>query len=71
MTISFMFILLTTSRIFAIGQGLPAMIPVRMYEKSVLPKSSCSIIAMNIVGTPWKQVMCSWLMQASDAFVEK
>ena len=26
---------------------------------------------MNIVGTPWKQVMCSWLMQASEAFVEK
>ena len=26
---------------------------------------------MNIVGTPLKHVMCSWLMQASDTFAEK
>ena len=28
-------------------------------------------MAMNIVGTPWKAVMRSALMQASDAFGEK
>ena len=51
-----------------IGQGEPAMIPVRIYEKSVFGKSGCSSIAMNIVGTPWKQVIFSLLMQASDGF---
>ena len=28
-------------------------------------------MAMNMVGTPWKQVMRSWLMQASEALAEK
>ena len=50
-----------------IGQGLPAMMPVRIWEKSVLAKSACSSMAMNIVGTPWKAVICSWLMQSSAA----
>ena len=51
-----------------IGQGLPAMMPVRMLEKSVFAKSSFSSSAMNIVGTPWNAVMCSELMQASAGF---
>ena len=41
------------------GQGLPAMIPVRMCEKSVLAKSGCSRSAINMVGTPWNAVMRS------------
>ena len=59
MTISLMCILLTTSRILEIGQGEPAMMPVRICEKSVLSKSGCSSMATNIVGTPWKQVIRS------------
>ena len=47
------------------------MMPVRMKEKSVRGKSSCSSMAMNIVGTPWKAVMRSWLMQASAGLGEK
>ena len=38
--------------------------PVRMWEKSVLSKSSCPSMAINIVGTPWKQVIFSLLMQS-------
>ena len=34
------------------GQGLPAIMPVRIYEKSVFAKSGFSSIAINIVGTP-------------------
>ena len=63
MVISLMCILLTTSCITAMGQGEPAMMPVRMWEKSVLGKSSCSSMAMNMVGTPWKAVIRSLLMQ--------
>ena len=66
MTISGMCIFSTTSRITAMGQGLPAMMPVRMWLKSVLGKSSWASMAMNIVGTPWKAVMCSLWMQARD-----
>ena len=54
-----MCILFTTSRILEMGQGEPAMMPVRMQEKSVFSKSGCSNSATNMVGTPWKQVMCS------------
>ena len=46
-----------------IGHGDPAMIPVLMWEKSVFGKFSCPSIAMNMVGTPWKQVIFSWFMQ--------
>src|SRR5664279_3590432 len=50
-TISFMFISKDARFINSIGQGDPAMIPVRRVEKSYLLKSGCSIIAMNMVGT--------------------
>ena len=36
----------------SIGQGLPAIIPVRREDRSNLAKSGWSISAMNIVGTP-------------------
>ena len=54
-----------------IGQGEPAMMPVRMCEKSVFAKSSCPSIAMNIVGTPWNAVIFSRLMQSRLFFGEK
>ena len=53
------------------GQGLPAMMPVRMWEKSVFEKFSCSSMAMNMVGTPWKQVIFSRLMHSSETRGEK
>ena len=71
MVISVMCIFSTTSRITAIGQGEPAMMPVRMWEKSVLGKSGCSSRAMNMVGTPWKAVIFSWWMQARAGLGEK
>ncbi len=46
-----------------IGQGEPAIIPVLIWEKSVLGKSSWPNMAINIVGTPWKQVIFSLLIQ--------
>ena len=49
----------STSCMTLIGQGLPAMMPVRIQEKSVFGKSGCSSMAMNMVGTPWNAVMCS------------
>ena len=63
MQISGMCIFSTTSCITFTGQGDPAMMPVRMWEKSVFSKSGCSSMAMNMVGTPWKAVIFSWLMQ--------
>src|SRR5215210_944049 len=42
----------TTFFITSIGQGEPAMIPVRSEEVSYPSKSGCSSSAMNIVGTP-------------------
>ena len=36
----------------SIGQGLPAIIPVRSEVRSNFAKSGWSISAMNIVGTP-------------------
>ena len=47
-----MCILLTTSCMTDIWQGEPALMPGRIYEKSVFWKSGCSSMAMNIVGTP-------------------
>ena len=46
-------------RITEIGQGDPAMMPVRIWEKSVFGKSGCSSMAINMVGTPWKAVIFS------------
>ena len=62
-TISGMCIFSMTSSIVLIGQGEPAMMPVLMCEKSVFGKFSWPSMAMNIVGTPWKHVIFSWLMQ--------
>ena len=59
MVISVMCILSTTSRMTLMGQGEPAMMPVRMWEKSVFGKSGCSSRAINMVGTPWKAVIFS------------
>ena len=41
-----------TRRITSIGQGEPAMIPVRRLDRSNSPKRGWSSSAMNIVGTP-------------------
>ena len=43
----------------SIGQGLPAMMPVRSDDRSKLAKSGWSISAMNIVGTPCSAVQRS------------
>jgi hypothetical protein len=43
-------------RITSIGQGAPAMIPVRNDDRSKLANSGCSSCAMNIVGTPCSPV---------------
>ena len=61
----------TTSCITAMGQGDPAIMPVRIWLKSVLGKSGCSSRAMNMVGTPWKAVTCSLWMQARAGLGEK
>ena len=45
-----------TFSITAIGQGAPAMMPVRNEERSKLPNSGWSSSAMNIVGTPYSAV---------------
>ncbi len=39
-------------RITSIGQGEPAMMPVRRLLRSNFSKSGCPISAMNMVGTP-------------------
>ncbi len=52
MVISRMFILSMTSRMVSGGQGLPAMMPVRMWLRSKLSKSGWFSSAMNMVGTP-------------------
>ena len=59
------------SRISDSGQVLPAMMPVRIWEKSVLAKSGCSSMPMNMVGTPLKTVIFSWLTHASEDLAEK
>ena len=71
MQISLMCILSTTSCMTLIGQGLPAMMPVRMWLKSVFSKFGCSSMAMNMVGTPWKAVICFSLMQCRPLRGEK
>ena len=64
--ISRMFISRAARRIRSGGQLEPAMMPVRMCEKSVFAKSSWLNMPMNMVGTPLKQVILSWLMQARE-----
>ena len=48
-----------TCFITSIGQGEPAMIPVRKVERSKSAKSGRPSSAMNIVGTPWRAVQRS------------
>jgi hypothetical protein len=45
--------------------------PVRIYEKSVVGKSECSSIAINIVGTPWNAVIFFALIHAKPKRGEK
>jgi hypothetical protein len=52
MVTSRMFILSMTRFITSIGQGLPAMMPVRRLDRSKPAKSGWSSWAMNMVGTP-------------------
>ena len=51
-----MCISVTTRRITAIGQGDPAMMPVRSDDRSNSPNRGCSSSAMNMVGTPCSAV---------------
>ncbi|OPY41088.1 MAG: hypothetical protein A4E41_01087 [Methanoregulaceae archaeon PtaU1.Bin066] len=60
MTISDMFIFRLTSFITSIGQGDPAMIPVRSVFIEYFGKSGCESSAMNIVGTPCRAVQRSF-----------
>ena len=51
-----MFIFDCTCRMVSIGQGEPAMMPVRRLEKSYWLKLGCSSWAMYMVGTPSSDV---------------
>src|SRR6516162_1337632 len=59
MMISSRYMRSTARRMTSIGQGLPAMMPVRRLDRSNLPNSGWSISAMNIVGTPCTAVQRS------------
>ncbi len=67
MTTSFMFMSVLTFFMYSVGQGEPAMMPVRRLLKSNLLKSGCSSSAMNIVGTPWTAVHFSFSMVVMTA----
>jgi hypothetical protein len=56
MTISERCIAVQARFMTSIGQGLPAIMPVRSGPRSNLAKSGWSISAMNIVGTPYTAV---------------
>ena len=56
-----------TRRITAIGQGEPAMMPVRSEDKSNSVNRGCSSSAMNIVGTPCSAVQRSLATVCSTA----
>ena len=51
----------------SIGQGLPAMIPVRRLLRSNSAKRGCSSSAMNMVGTPCRAVQRSVATVCSTA----
>jgi hypothetical protein len=57
----------TTRFIVSIGQGEPAMMPVRRDDKSNSANRAWSSSAMNIVGTPCSAVQRSWATAASVA----
>jgi len=44
------------------GQGDPAIMPVRRERRSYFEKFGWASSAMNIVGTPWTAVQCSFSM---------
>ena len=46
----------TTRFITSTGQGEPAMIPVRSEDRSCEPNDGSASSAMNIVGTPYREV---------------
>jgi len=56
MVTSRMFIVSLTRRITSIGQGAPAMMPVRSDDRSNFANSGWSSSAMNMVGTPYSAV---------------
>ncbi len=73
MVISRPFIFSITARITSMGQGDPAMIPVRMWDRSYFEGffASSSSSAMNIVGTPWTAVQRSLVIVSRTAAGEK
>ncbi len=73
MVISRPFIFSITARITSMGQGDPAMIPVRMWDRSYFDGflASSSSSAMNIVGTPWTAVQRSFVIASRTAGAAK
>ncbi len=58
----------TTRRITSSGHGEPAMMPVRSDDRSYEAKSGWSSSAMNIVGTPYREVQrSSWTARRVSA----
>ncbi len=56
-----------TRFITSMGQGEPAMMPVRRVDRSYFVKAGCSSSAMNMVGTPCTAVHFSASMVFSTA----
>ena len=65
MVISFMFMSSTTRRMSGSGHTEPAMMPVRMFERSKRLNMGCSSSAKNMVGTPYTAVQRSLSSAAS------
>jgi len=61
----------TTRRMMLMGQGEPAMIPVRSELRSNSRKRACSSSAINMVGTPWMAAQRSSAMAWSVASASK
>jgi hypothetical protein len=61
----------TTCFITSTGQGEPAMIPVRRLVRSKESKLGSASSAMNMVGTPYNEVQCSWATACSVAIGSK
>ena len=57
----------TTRFITSTGQGAPAMIPVRRLDRSNSPNRGWASSAMNMVGTPYREVQRSACTAASVA----
>ena len=68
MVISRQCILSTTRFMISIGQGAPAMMPVRREVRSNCRNAGCSSSPINIVGTPCKAVQrSSWTARSVDS----